>query len=194
MKQMTGMFLIAVIGAMSTVSVHATEQHVAEDGMFYAEAEVTDVQPIVRVVRVTTPRRTCWDEPVRQTHHGYGRRPGSYTSTVLGGIIGGVVGNQFGSGSGNTAMTAAGALLGASVGRDAAMRRQGHPGYYSTMEQRCEVEEMVHEEERLDGYRVTYFYQGRSFVTRMAQDPGSRIRLRVQVDPLTYNDRVPMGY
>jgi len=181
MKRRTGIFFVAVVGAMSVALVHAKEHYVSEDGMFYAEAEVTDVQPIVRIVRVTTPRRTCWDEQVRQTQYGYGRRPGSYTSTVLGGIIGGVVGNQFGSGSGNVAMTAAGSLLGASIGRDAALRRQ-------------EVEETVHEEERHDGYRVTYSYQGRSFVTRMAEDPGSTVRVRVQVDPLAYSHSVPPGY
>jgi len=194
MKRRTGIFFVAVVGAMSVALVHAKEHYVSEDGMFYAEAEVTDVQPIVRIVRVTTPRRTCWDEQVRQTQYGYGRRPGSYTSTVLGGIIGGVVGNQFGSGSGNVAMTAAGSLLGASIGRDAALRRQGRPGHYYATEQRCEVEETVHEEERLDGYRVTYSYQGRSFVTRMAEDPGSTVRVRVQVDPLAYSPPVPPGY
>ena len=106
---------------------------------------------------------------------------------MIGGIIGGVVGNQFGGGRGNDIMTVAGALLGASMGRDAQHRR--HASRHSTvsMERRCEIEESVHEEERLEGYRVTYAYGGRTFVTQTAEDPGQTIRVRVRVQPLTYN-------
>lgn len=33
--------------------------------------------------------------------------------------------------------------------------------------------------ERIDGYRVTYVFRGREYTTRMAYDPGSRVRIRV---------------
>jgi len=56
MKRRTGIFFVAVVGAMSVALVHAKEHYVSEDGMFYAEAEVTDVQPIVRIVRVVRLR------------------------------------------------------------------------------------------------------------------------------------------
>jgi len=61
------------------------------------------------------------------------------------------------------------------------------PGVYYTTERRCEVEESYHEEERLTGYRVTYVYDGREFITRMDHNPGERIRIRVQASPLAYN-------
>ena len=116
------------------------------------------------------------------------RTRGSFTPAVVGGIIGGVVGNQFGSGSGQTAMTIAGSLLGASIGRDTAYRhRRGYRHGIRTVsgvERRCETEEVVHEEERVEAYRVTYKYRGREYVTRMGSDPGSRIRVRVRVDPI----------
>jgi len=151
---------------------------------FWIEADVVDIQPLMRTVQVTTPREVCWDEPVRQSAQGGYR---SHTPKLVGGIIGGVVGNQFGGGRGNDIMTIAGALLGASMGRDAGYRRQIRNRNSVSMERRCEIEEIVHQEERLEGYRVTYEYGGRTFVTQTPQDPGQTIRVRVSVQPLTYN-------
>lgn len=153
------------------------------DDSFSVQARVLDVEPLVRIVQVTVPQEVCWDEPVRHTTDGYE----SATPKVLGGIIGGVVGNQFGSGSGNKIMTAAGALLGASIGRDSAYYNRQARNSYVTYEEVCEVEQVTHEEERTDGYRVTYEYGGREFVTRTAVPPGDTLRVRVQVEPLPYN-------
>jgi uncharacterized protein YcfJ len=41
-------------------------------------------------------------------------------------------------------------------------------------------------EQRIDGYRVTYVYQGREYSTRMPYDPGDRVRIRVDVIPAGY--------
>jgi uncharacterized protein YcfJ len=49
--------------------------------------------------------------------------------------------------------------------------------------QRCEVRYEDQYEERIDGYRVTYEYNGREYTTRMPYDPGSKIRVRVAVAP-----------
>jgi uncharacterized protein YcfJ len=38
-------------------------------------------------------------------------------------------------------------------------------------------------EERTDGYRVTYVYNGRKGVTELPYRPGDRIRVRVDVTP-----------
>jgi len=151
---------------------------------FAVEAPVLDVEPLVRVVQVTVPQEVCWQEPVRHTADSGYR---SATPTVLGAIIGGVAGNQFGSGSGNKVMTAAGALLGGSIGRDMANRRRQAQASYVTYERVCDIEQVSHEEERIDGYRVTYEYAGREFVTQTPVDPGETIRVRVQVQPLDYN-------
>lgn len=178
-------FIIALVAMFNLSAVFASDHRGRSEqaGIYYAYGTVTDVQPIMRTVQVTTPREVCWDEPVRQTHYGPGRH-GSFTSTVVGGIIGGVVGNQFGGGRGQDAMTVAGALLGASIGRDAAYRRQAYTQTSYVNERRCEVEEVVHEEQRLEGYQVAYRFNGRNYMTRSANDPGNRIRLRVQVNPV----------
>ena len=178
-------FITALLGTLSLSAVYAGDYRgrAQDAGAYYAYAHVTEVQPIMRTVQVTTPRESCWDEPVRQTVYSPGPHR-SFTSTVVGGIIGGVVGNQFGSGSGRDAMTVGGALLGASIGRDAAYRRHAHARTSYVNERRCEVEEIVHEEQRLEGYRVYYKFQGRNYMTQTARDPGKRIRLRVQVNPV----------
>jgi len=176
----------ALLGLVILAPVHATDRWGGQDEAYYAYAKVTDVQPVVRIVQVYTPQEICWDEQVRHTNHRRGRHPGSYTPVVLGGILGGVVGNQFGGGRGQDVMTVAGALLGASIGRDAAYRRQSRYGTTYGTELRCEIEEVMHEEERIEGYQVSYEFQGRKFVTRTESDPGPEIRLRVQVDPAGY--------
>ena len=51
--------------------------------------------------------------------------------------------------------------------------------------QRCETRYQDDWEERVDGYRVTYQYQGRRqvTVTELPYRPGDRIRVRVAVTP-----------
>lgn len=188
--------LIAAIGllGLTTLSfpvVGVADNRRSDSNTYYDYAKVTHVQPITRIVHISTPREVCWNERVR-TVSDEGRHGRRYdrpvAPTVLGGILGGVVGNQFGSGRGNTAMTVAGALLGASIGRDASIRNQRtyhRPARVSyTTERRCEIEQVTHEEERIDGYQVSYRFRGRDYVTRTNTDPGDRIRVRVEVDPV----------
>ena len=49
--------------------------------------------------------------------------------------------------------------------------------------QRCTTSDIVREEERIDGYNVTYRYNGQKYRTRMPYDPGDRLRIRVDVRP-----------
>ena len=39
-------------------------------------------------------------------------------------------------------------------------------------------------EERVDGYRVTYRYNGHIFSTQLPRDPGGTLRVRVNVEPV----------
>src|SRR5262245_14958983 len=95
----------------------------------YDYARVIDVDPIVRHVKVSTPRRECWTETryeeVSYTEQGGNSPPprGSAGSMILGGIIGAAVGNQIGGGDGRRAATVAGAIIGSAIGHDVAARR-----------------------------------------------------------------------
>ena len=148
----------------------------------YDYARVLSSEPIIRYVNVKTPVRECWDDVEYYT---VDRRPrGSGASTLVGAIVGGVVGHQFGSGRGNDAATVAGTLIGAAIGNDAAQRRHGYETVeYSRPVQRCATRVTHHREERIDGYRVVYVYNGQKYATRMPYDPGRRIRVRVDIRP-----------
>lgn len=148
---------------------------------YYDYAKVVDVDPIVRVVRVSAPRQECWSEPVNYHEPG---GSSSYTGTIVGGIIGGAVGNQFGKGRGKDAATIAGTLLGASIGRDLSNNRPGRT--YTAYEDRCRMVPGYAEEERVDGYQVTYRYRNETYTTRMPYHPGNRVRVQVSERPASY--------
>ena len=147
-------------------------------------ARVVDVDPIVRRVRITTPERECWDE----TREVYPSRPRSSAgATILGGLIGGVIGHQFGHGNRSTP-TVAGAVVGAAIGNQVGQQRAAERGdYTSPVErdvQRCNVSYHDEYEEQIDGYRVTYTFNGREYTTRMPYDPGKRVLIDVNVRPV----------
>jgi uncharacterized protein YcfJ len=148
----------------------------------YDYAPVTRVEPIVRQVRVETPRRECWDDVRYVESRPHISDPSVGGRTLLGGLIGGVIGHQVGSGRGRDAATIAGAMIGAGVGYDSAARRASS-GVREEVVQRCDVRYEQEYEERIEGYRVTYEYNGREFVTRTAYDPGEKIMVRVAVSP-----------
>jgi len=171
--------LISVL-ALSSPSVFAGNKHKKHDRhnhSFENTARVTHVEPIYTTVRVATPQREC----SQRTYRHNDRNQTSYTSTIAGSIVGGVVGNQFGGGSGKKVMTVAGALLGGSLGRDLAYQPSAYSNYDRGEE--CHVTERYHQEERIDGYSVTYRYQGHSYTTEMDRHPGKRIPIEVSVRP-----------
>lgn len=149
----------------------------------YDYAPVTNVEPIVRYVTVKTPIRECWTETEYVEVNPRRRSTGG--SALVGAIIGGVVGHQFGSGRGNDAATVAGSLIGAAVGSESARQanRRRSTEVYSRPVQRCATTMETHEEERIDGYKVTYRYNGQRYTTEMPYDPGREIRVRVDVRP-----------
>ena len=193
--------IAVVIGGLllSTSALADRRSNGYSDDSYYVKAKVVHVEPIVRIVEVSTPERVCWNETVRHYGQPAGRRTHSYGPALLGGVVGGVLGNQFGDGRERRIMTVAGALLGASVGHGVAKHHRKHhyqssARTYRTTERHCDIQKTVHEEERIDGYRVTYQYRGREFVTRTVHHPGRTLRVRVQVEPAAYNDSGEWGY
>lgn len=144
-------------------------------------ARVLDAQPVYERVRYPVEQEVCWNEEVWHREP----RARSATPIIVGSIIGGVIGNQFGGGSGKVALTAAGAALGGSIAADSS-RRRNPDGYYAVTEKRCEIETDWRTEQRVVAWDVTYKYRGDIYHTRMRDEPGDRIRVRVDVDPLGY--------
>ncbi|NOQ94479.1 MAG: glycine zipper 2TM domain-containing protein [Methylophaga sp.] len=165
--------------ALSSPTVFAGNKHNKHNrynSSFEDTARVTHVEPLYRTVRVATPQRECSPRSYRQNNH-----QKSYTSTIAGSIVGGVVGNQFGGGSGKKILTVAGALLGGSMGNDLNYQSPSSSSY--SRGEQCHVTERYHQEERIDGYRVTYRYQGQSYTAEMDRHPGNRIPIEVSVRP-----------
>ncbi len=156
------------------------------DGNTYKEyAQVIDVEPIVRVVEVSSPRRECWQEEVHHPVHRRERHASTAGGMIVGGLVGGVIGHQFGGGHGKDLATIAGTLVGASIGHDVSSRGARRPRYpHVDYEQRCRTVNDYRTEERHDGYRVTYVYHGETFTTRLPYDPGNRLPVRVKVTPV----------
>jgi uncharacterized protein YcfJ len=153
-----------------------------EIGQHYDTAKVIKVTPVYREVRISTPIRECWDEPVVHSTGGYSQ-PKSASGMAVGGILGGVIGHQVGKGSGKKLATALGAIIGAGIGHDAV---NGHvqssqSRRYTQYEEQCEVQHQVSYDEVVDGYDVTYRYQGERHHIEMPYHPGKRIKLRMSV-------------
>jgi len=178
MKKLLTVSFVSLL-ALSSTSVFAGKSH-HRNGSFEDTARVTHVEPIYRSVRVATPQRLCSPRTYRQ---GMDQQQ-SYTTTIAGSILGGIVGNQFGGGSGKKIMTVAGAVLGGSVGRDLRNQPSNRPHYNRGEE--CHVSNRYHHEERIDGYNVTYKYQGQTYTTQMDYDPGRRLPIEVSVRPAAY--------
>ena len=102
---------------------------------------------------------------------------------IFGSILGGVIGSHFGGGHGKTLATIAGATIGGAVARDA-QGRSDLSQHYTTLEHRCYMKTIWHNEERVVAWDVDWRYRGETYHSRMNEHPGDRIRVRVNVDPV----------
>ncbi|MEZ5499742.1 MAG: glycine zipper 2TM domain-containing protein [Steroidobacteraceae bacterium] len=164
----------------------------------YEYADVIDVEPMLRQVRVSVPVRECYEETRyedRYARRGDPRRPGTAGAMILGGIVGAAIGNQIGRGDGRRTATVAGAIIGSALGHDAGERARANDPRYGNADhrrdepytvERCDTRYREEVEERVEGYRVTYEYAGRRYTTRLPYDPGKQIRVRVDVEPDDY--------
>jgi uncharacterized protein YcfJ len=169
---------LSVIGVATTASAHPPWMR--DYGRYDRDdyAPVVNVEPIVQRVRVSNPERECWteDRPVYSAPSGTEIR-----STIVGGLIGAAVGRHIGRDIHDPAAVVGGSLIGAAIGNDIGARRAERRGDYREVGyrpvERCAVSYHDSYEDRIDGYRVTYLYHGREYATRMAYDPGRRVRL-----------------
>ncbi len=174
MKLRKLLVVLTVPGMIFSASGNAANY--ASGGKIY-EAQVLSANPIYRAVQINIPIEQCWQEAVPASRHR------SHTGEIFGALVGAAVGYQFGKGRGKDAATVAGAVLGASVGHDQSHRNRAHTRE-TRYQQRCKVVDQYHSEERLEGYQVTYQYNGQVYTTRTRHDPGSTIRVSVNVVPV----------
>lgn len=157
-----------MLGLLQTLPAQA-------DG-FRDTAWVVSATPVYE--RFNEPRRECWSEQVGYERVRSGQR--EYGGAILGGIVGGLLGNTIGKGNGRSVATAVGAATGAIAGdridnNGNEVREYSRPRY----EERCRVEDNW--SQRVTGYNVVYRYQGRDYTAFMPYDPGSSVKVRVNV-------------
>lgn len=182
MNQLTRGTVLAT--AVCGLLVAAAPAQARQDDSMWAYAKVVSVEPVYREVRVRQPRQVCEEVPVvERTYYRGGPDPGA---VLFGAVLGGVIGHQFGSGRGKDVATAAGAMIGANNAAGNTYRN-ARTVEREVVETRCETVTSARYEDRLEGYDVTYRYQGHLYQTRTDYDPGRRIRVRVQVTPARWD-------
>ena len=139
-----------------------------DENVTYGYAQVLRATPVYEMIRVRVPEQRC---------EGTSNRDDGTGGTVAGALVGGALGNQVGKGDGRKASTIAGAVLGGAIGRriDRNNRVAGAG--------RCRMVEVERDERRLTGYDVEYQYKGETYMSRLAADPGIRLRIRIAVSP-----------
>lgn len=158
-----------------------------ENAAHYGWAAVLRVDPVYDEVvadNSATPQQECWEEQVpvgaesgANNDSGGGRRT---VATMIGAVVGGLLGNQVGKGDGRRAATVAGAVAGGVVGNQVAA--DGRPQY--TTQRRCRPSTASTPGPRhVVAYDVEYRYRGDVFTSRLAYDPGDRMRVKVSVTP-----------
>jgi uncharacterized protein YcfJ len=180
MNRLTTGIATALCGLSISVPAFADRDDWRDHDHGYEYAQVVRSEPIYREVRIREPREECRQEPVTErTHYAGGGDPGAM---LFGAIVGGVIGHQFGGGHGRDVATAAGAVIGANQAASATYQN-GRTVERTTYEEQCRDTSRVRYEQEVVGYDVTYRYHGRMYHTRRAHDPGSRIRVWVDVRP-----------
>jgi uncharacterized protein YcfJ len=148
----------------------------------YETVAVVSAKPVYQLAQIETPQERCVEERILVDR---ARRQSSGTPIIVSTIIGGAIGNAVGNNKSSKRVGAVlGAVLGNSVGRDIARQSQSPDTRHYQIVERCETVFVSHEEERLLGYDVTYLFNGQQYSVRMAQDPGSQMKVRVDVQPI----------
>ena len=167
-----GMLILSLLALPSAATAQQSYETVA----------VVSAQPVYQLAQIETPQERCVEERILVDR---ARRQSSGTPIIVSTIIGGAIGNAVGNNKSSKRVGAVlGAVLGNSVGRDIARQSQSPDTRRYQIVERCETVFVSHEEERLLGYDVTYLFNGQQYSVRMAQNPGSQMKVRVDVQPI----------
>ena len=167
-----GMLILSLLALSSAVSAQQSYEMVA----------VVSAQPVYQLAQIETPQERCVEERVLVDR---AKRQSSDTPIIVSTIIGGAIGNAVGNNKSSKRVGAVlGAVLGNSVGRDIARQSQSSDTRQYQIVERCETVFVSHEEERILGYDVIYLFNEQQYSVRMAQDPGSQMKVRVDVQPI----------
>ncbi|HMM58194.1 MAG TPA: glycine zipper 2TM domain-containing protein [Rudaea sp.] len=155
----------------------------SEENSHFGWADVLRVDPIYGNDESASASQPCYEEqvpvsaPADETAQ---NRRGIFTT--IGALVGGILGNQVGKGSGRAAATVAGAVAGGVAGNNIAAAGEAGDAHvqYSTV-RHCPPSGSA--QRKPVAYEVEYRYRGDVYTSRLAYDPGDRLRVRVSVTP-----------
>jgi uncharacterized protein YcfJ len=151
----------------------------ADEHVHHGWADVLRVDPIYDQDVSSAPQQECYEEQVFVAADD-GKRS---VVTVFGAIIGGLIGNRVGKGDGRKAATAAGAVAGGVVGNNLAVESDNRNEPKYTTQRHCRSIGATASERHVVAYEVEYRYRGEVYASRLAYDPGDRMRVQVSVMP-----------
>ncbi|MCP4274662.1 MAG: hypothetical protein GY781_22280 [Gammaproteobacteria bacterium] len=185
MKTITTLLITSVL-TMTTQSTSAQSDPAGNSHFDYAT--VVKSEPVYRTITVTEEEQQCYEQEVVY------RQPLSKKSgnPLIGGILGAAVGHALGHRSKHRkGATIAGAFVGASIASGNGAANNNSVRETRRIENRCKMIPISWEEERLVGYDVIYKYNGKRFETRMPFKPNNRLKIRVNLTPVTaYSDEL----
>lgn len=182
-KIMTVIVSVLIVGVSSSV-LAGPKRHSHRHNSHADFAKVVFVKPIYTTVRVEVPEQQCWHEekrvPVRHRVN-YQHQ----NNVVLGGIVGGLIGHELGDDRNRHVATVAGTIIGSAIAHNASLKDYQPAEYRIKHREVCQTKTRVVTREELIGYRVKYRYRGQLHWTRMRNHPGKRIRVNVEVTPVS---------
>jgi uncharacterized protein YcfJ len=175
-------FKVTTVSMTAVLAVAASSAAFATDDEYTDYAHVVAAQPVYARVAHSIPQEECRVEQVRYEY------PVEYhpsaTGTLFGTMLGAAVGHQIGHDrDGKRVGRVAGAILGASIGHDLSRRSAAPERVEYRDEEHCATRYSTQYEQAVVGYDVTYEYNGKMYHTRMDRDPGSQMKVAVDVQP-----------
>ena len=180
MKNLLKKQIITIVAGCALLVVMNSSIVNAQNQYFVSEAVVLNSS--VRYIRVTEnrPIEECRDVAVVRNRS---RRSNSDTPEILGALLGGAIGKELDDSNTSVGL---GALLGASIGSDIEKRNRNRNSE-TVIERQCTMIERAVQVEKIDGYNVTFEFNGKVLNGVVPRDPGpngSRIRVRIGVTPV----------
>ena len=149
----------------------------------YERARVVSSTPVYQTIVYEEPREVCRQE--RVAHEESAQR--SKTPGIIGAIVGGALGNAMGHKKSNKRVgTVVGGILGYSIAKNIGRHKRetsANQRVAYRQQEVCDVHYYERKEQELLGYDVSYVYAGQTYETRLDQDPGKSLRVRVLVKP-----------
>lgn len=135
-------------------------------------ARVISVKPVYYSETVVKPYYDC-DGPA---HYRDKRKRHSHSQAIIGGVAGGLLAHEIDDSKGSVI---AGTIIGSQLGN-----RHNKPNHYG--KERCRSVKPYRIHRQVKGYQVRYRYKGKTYHTQTRYHPGKRIKIRVDITPVSH--------